>query len=711
MYNRISWEQFAPKPFHMIALNRKGDLICNDFICCDTETSHVEEIGWIYHWAFDYMGEIVFGRKPSQLVECMKKIVEVNKLGYDMDNHITRKLRVYIHNLSYDYQYIKDYLFEAFGRKNSKTLATGSHKLIAWEINGIEFRCSFRLTLKSLDALSKELGVSRKLTGTVDHSIIRYQDTELKQEDVDYLAYDIISLRECVLKLFELRNDTVVSVPYTVTGYVRRDARKAYKKYDAKNVQFKKERLSLELYKMCKRENAGGITHGNRFLAEVTQRGCIRHRDFVSHYPSQQKCATAPSGRPCYYYHYDVNDKMEIEDLMELSKKKCFMAKIYIKDLHLRNKNITMPYAQYDKFYKGKIELSKCIKDNGRIIYYTGICEVCVNEIDLDILRKQYTFEYIISDVYTFDKKPYPKYIQETVDKYFYDKTLYKDKEKAIEKELGDESKEWVENHTLLMIAKGDLNGIFGMTDTDPVHIKYEENENGEWESESMTDEDIEKALDDYYSSWNNFMSYQLGVWTTANARKQLIELIELIGYDNFIYCDTDSIFYFSTPEIEERIENYNREKRELGDKMGWFVEVNGRKVYYNQFDLEDEDIIAFKFLHSKCYAYEVRKIKDGVETIELKTTIAGVKRKGRNDNTRVNELGNIDNLASGMEFIDCGGTQIKYPVHNITVAEINGHSTEFSSSAIIYDVNKKLHGMYASGEEWSEWEVDYGEY
>lgn len=710
MYNRISWEQFAPKPYERIKANKNGDEICSDFICLDTETSHENEIGWVYHWAFDYMGEIIFGRKPSQLIECFKKIVEVNQLGYDEQNDITRRIRIYVHNLSYDYQYIKDYFFEAFGKATNKTLATGSHKIISWEINGIEFRCSFRLTLKSLDTLSKELGVTRKLVGKVDHKKVRYQDSVLTNDDIDYLAYDIISLRECLLKLFELRNDNLLTVPYTVTGYVRREARKAYKKYDSKNLQFKKERLPLELYKMCKRENAGGITHGNRFLAEVTQRGCIRHRDFVSHYPSQQKCASAPSGRPCYYYHYDVKDVLSVEDLFNF-KNKCFMAKMYIKDLTLRSDSITMPYAQYDKFYKGKVQLDKCIKDNGRIIYYKGICEVCVNEIDLAILVKQYTFSYRIVDVYTFDKKPYPKYIQETVDKYFYDKTLYKDKEREIEKKYGENSKEWIETHSLLMISKGDLNGIFGMTDTDPVHIKYEENDNGEWVSETMSDDDISDALNKYYSGWNNFMSYQLGVWTTANARKQLIELIELIGYENFIYCDTDSIFYFSTPEIEEKIENYNREKRELGDKNGWFVEVNGRKVYYNQFDLEDEDIISFKFLHSKCYAYEVRKIKDGKEVIELKTTIAGVKRNGRNDNTRVKELGNIDNLAGNFKFVDCGGTQIKYITHNPTTAYINNHLTEFASSAIIFDVEKVLHGMYTTDENINDWEIDYGEY
>ena len=39
----------------------------------------------------------------------------------------------------------------------------------------------------------------------------------------------------------------------------------------------------------------------------------------------------------------------------------------------------------------------------------------------------------------------------------------------------------------------------------------------------------------------------------TAEARDQLLQFVELIGYPFFFICDTDSIFYISTPEIEAR--------------------------------------------------------------------------------------------------------------------------------------------------------------
>ena len=33
--------------------------------------------------------------------------------------------------------------------------------------------------------------------------------------------------------------------------------------------------------------------------------------------------------------------------------------------------------------------------------------------------------------------------------------------------------------------------------------------------------------------------------------------MIECVGYENFIYCDTDSVFYIETPENAKNMQNY----------------------------------------------------------------------------------------------------------------------------------------------------------
>ena len=44
----------------------------------DTETARTiiseKEAGWIYQWCFDLQGQVIIGRKPTELVEEWKKI-------------------------------------------------------------------------------------------------------------------------------------------------------------------------------------------------------------------------------------------------------------------------------------------------------------------------------------------------------------------------------------------------------------------------------------------------------------------------------------------------------------------------------------------------------------------------------------------------------------------------------------------------------------
>ena len=74
----------------------------------DTETSHTDisekEVGWIYQWCFDLQGQVIIGRKPTELVEEWKKIYNALELS---ENKI---LVCYAHNLSYDTVYLLQYL-------------------------------------------------------------------------------------------------------------------------------------------------------------------------------------------------------------------------------------------------------------------------------------------------------------------------------------------------------------------------------------------------------------------------------------------------------------------------------------------------------------------------------------------------------------------------------------------------------------------------
>ena len=178
------------------------------------------------------------------------------------------------------------------------------------------------------------------------------------------------------------------------------------------------------------------------------------------------------------------------------------------------------------------------------------------------------------------------------------------------------------------------------------------------------------------------------------------MEYVEIIGYENFLYADTDSIFYISTPEIEEKIEQRNKEKYDHAVTIGAYIEVDGKKITYDAFDDEGEDIVAFRFLHAKAYAYET---SDG----ELHCTIAGVAHRDAKGYTREQELGSIDELKDGKVFRRTGSTTVVYVEHEPKILDIDGHRIETAGAAVLLPTTKTIHDALHRDEDIYYEEVD----
>ena len=185
-----------------------------------------EAVGWVYQWAFRFAGRDWIGRRPQELVNDLMDAVapSLNAAGGAC------KAIVYVHNLSYDIQYLKGWLFETFGTEDYSILAVGPHKFITFCIGPLEFRCSWKLSNKSLAKWGKDLGIKmRKKSGLIDYNKVRYQDDELTFDDWLYMLYDVWALEECVKKQMSIYSDDLNHIPLTSTGYVRRDARHYYR--------------------------------------------------------------------------------------------------------------------------------------------------------------------------------------------------------------------------------------------------------------------------------------------------------------------------------------------------------------------------------------------------------------------------------------------------------------------------------------------------
>lgn len=505
----------------------------------------------------------------------------------------------------------------------------------------------------------------------------------------EYMLYDVLCLKECVEKQLEMYGDDVASMPLTSTGYVRREARNLFQKDPRNWEEFQKTQLGPELYLLLKKEISGGLTHGNRFVEGITVTGRIKHRDFRSHYPSQQRCRKFPMGK--YFLNKTETDIRNVAKMVHEGMG--ILIHWIVCDIELIDPREPLPILQECKLIEGTDHTMRgnILADNGRVLKATGIYSLSMDERDLDLFLKQYRFKsYNILRLYTCKMDYLPSWMTDLIDEHFIAKTRLKKEIKAEKKaiEAGTGSKRKLQELKLsLEKSKNILNGIAGMTETDPIRDCVEYSDLTHWSTTRPVN--IKKELAKYYNSRNNFMRYQWGTTVLSWGRHELMEFCRVIRENGgcVLYVDTDSAFYLTNDKVEEAIEALNEKKKKV------FVEVDGERVYYDQFVDEDEDITEFRFLHAKCYCY---KTSDG----EMTAVIAGVSafEDATHKFSREDELGDIDNLENGFTFEKCGGNLVSYVINEDCM--VDGHLTETCGGAIIEKNKKTLHDMMSIIEE-----------
>lgn len=629
----------------------KSAFFNTSYICADTETSWNHDVlnpmCWIYQWAFTFDKGLYFGRTPDEFINKLAEICEIQKTDSE------HKLICFFHNLPYDFSYLVLFLKEKFGDP-VKILAHAPRKPFSVEYeNGLVLRCSYKLSNDSLDRWAKKLDTKhKKLVGMIDYEKIRTQTGPLYKKDWEYMFRDVITLDECIQKQLELYSDSIVTMPLTSTGYIRRVLKKKFDEHEKgkenKNRHlFKDSALNVTTYNAHNMEFAGGISQGNINMRCKKQVGRIRHRDFDSHYPSRLRVERYSRDKYALF-----TERTTIEDLHPYKEEYSIICEVYLQDLYLKSNEITLPYLQKSHVLRYISEGFRYLDNNGRMVAFQGISKIYLYIEEVEIVRRQYNGKILINKTYASVKDFLPKWFTDVIDSSYIGKNSLKEEIEYLESE--NVNRDIIFNKkTDLMKKKNLLNGMYGVAATNPVRVEYILSGN-EWKTEKTNVEDIESKLKKFYNSRNSFMRFQWGTECTKNARLELMEFVECIGYENFIYSDTDSIFYYSTDEIEQRIEALNEKKKQKALQNGAFVTLpNGKIKNYDRFALENEDIKEFKFLHSKCYAYVT-------EDDKLHCTIAGVVAKcGKT--YREDELKTIDNLKYNYVFRKCGGTKAKY--------------------------------------------------
>lgn len=644
--NFITWcsKYFIPekKP----KTKKKLDTFCKYFATCDFETTNYQPLkqAFVYAWAFCFKGRVIVGRDLQSYLYFMGKLSDT--LG-DM------KLIVYWHNYSFDWAFSSGvYKFTP-----SDCFFTNPRKILyAVMFGNIVNRCSYLLSGLSLSNFTKQMNVKhKKLSGEkFDYSKIRTPYTGMKKYELHYLINDVRGLLEALEKFFKAENDTVYTIPYTKTGFVRRDIKKACNK-----ISYKRRLdwgLSYDAFVACREAFRGGNTHTSRFYAnEGTILHDVNSNDFCSSYPSVMLLSNHFPKR-AFTHIGAISEEQYNEFIYE--RNMCGVFRITMEDVRLRNPTWGCPYLPLAKARK----VRGAILDNGRILACSS-CEISVTDIDIYILQFEYTFKMTITDAFVCKAGSLPDEIKEVVFKYYKNKT-----------ELKGVTSEDGSVEAFFMNQKGALNATYGNMVMNSCQrlLEYHDDKqeyryskkvkiDGE-EKEIENEEELNRIILEKYNK-KGLPSFAVGVFVTALARLELEKVMAKLPNFSFVYADTDSLKYINCDS--SIFNSYNEEVIKKCEEMGMYAyTIKGEKKYLQVFEHEGK-YNDFASLGAKKYAYTD-------DTGKLHLTCAGVhKVKGAKE---LSENGGLSAFKLGFIFKKGGGVCATYNDTYSGTIEIGGH-------------------------------------
>lgn len=568
----------------------------------ETTSTYVngEKFSFMYIWTFGINDKITaHGRTWDDFINYCISLVT------DLDLTIYKRLIVYVHNLAFEFQFMRKYF-------NWINVFSGDDRKPIYAVTdlGIEFRDSYILSALSLELTAKNLihHDIKKLVGDLDYNKIRNSKTSITKQEMGYIDNDVLIILAYINEQIE-QYGNITKIPLTNTGRVRQFMKnKCYGKKSHKKVNNNAKRyhalmseciLDIEQYKLLKRCFQGGFTHASiqytgKKLKDVSS------IDFTSSYPYVMVSELFPMSKPIAFTR-----KLTYIEILQSKRGSIFDC--IIRDLHSYNT------------FESYISFSKCrnakgvISNNGRV-FQADYIEISLTNIDLEIITKCYSFSDIeILKGYSFYMQYLPNQIINGILELYQKKTELK----------GVTGKEQE-----YLVSKQMINSVYGMSVTDIIRDLIEYDNSNEWHTEKGN---YEEQLQKHNESKNRFLYYPWGVFVTAYARKNLWQGIIAIGND-YVYSDTDSIKFLNYENHKEFIEDYNKSCELKLKKMCDFCNIDysltkpktikGIEKRLGIFDYEGT-YKYFKTLGAKRYIYTDDKNK-------LHITIAGLsKNKG----------------------------------------------------------------------------------
>lgn len=494
-----------------IILNRKVLPAIEYLKLTEKEQQEAEFRSCMYIWMFSINEEVYYGRTWEELRSFLVRL----------DFYNNYKKIVFIHNLAFEFQYLKS----IFNFKN--VVARKKHKVMKCEMEefNIEFHCSYMMSNCALKQLPKifMLPVEKKV-GDLDYSLLRTPATKLTEKELGYCEYDCLVIYHYIKRELETYK-RVDKIPITSTGHVRRELKEiTTKDWEYKSKVRKSININPHIFNLLQDAFAGGYTHANWIYTDEIQKN-IESWDFTSSYPYILVSHQFPSTE---------FQKCNIKSRNQMLKRFAYILVVEFKGIKCKYFNNFISQNKCQSIIKG-------VYDNGRIIEAESIT-ITLTDVDFYFLLDTYKYDsYEIKEAYysIYDYLP-KKFIEFVLEKYV-NKTKFKNVE-GMEVEYAKE--------------KNKFNALYGMSVTNMIRDEVVYDNILDWlPDRELTNEEIVAKLND--EKKKAFLSFAYGVWVTAYARSNLLKNVIKLD-DKVVYCDTDSC---KLKEGYDRsvIEDYNK--------------------------------------------------------------------------------------------------------------------------------------------------------
>lgn len=561
--------------------------------------SECDKTSIVYVWQFSIDDNVYMGRTLDDFKNFLLKL-EKTEPYYKV---------VYIHNFSYEFQFLRNILqFDyVFAREKRKPIFS------KWKT--YEFRCSYLLTRLSLEnwGVQKNLTV-KKLVGDINYNVLRTPYTKLTQKEIEYCVNDCLVMYYG-LKQYKERYGSIYKIPYTQTGEVR----KVIQEKMQTEVKYRKKCAilipsTINEYKELISAFYGGYTHANYIHSGIIKED-VRSRDISSSYPWVM-----------------LSEKFPMSKFVKIPYNERF--------LHNKRYSYLISFEAWgirSKLWNTFLSKSKCLNcinpcmDNGRVISADYICISAMTNIDYELFLQCYDIEKI--NILSF-KISHNDFLNPVLRKYIIE--LYSNKT-SLKNVAGKEES--------YMVQKQFINSLFGMMVTRDItdDIIFTDH----WDKQILTDDTFKEKIDKQRKNLKKcFNAFQFGVYVTAYARKNLWTGILNLDYD-VIYCDTDSIKYINNHDSFFNEYNKNIEKKcnEIANQLAINpddLNPKDSKGIAHRIGIFDDETAKehyrkFKTLGAKKYIIEDSK--------GLHMTVSGVRKDA------VSQISSIDQFNEGLVF------------------------------------------------------------